>query len=615
MSVLNMIEKRISGVLTEIEADYIGKPDSLKEGIAFMLYSLKEIFKNWTIDQIEEGIVDSAYREEKYDYGIDAIYLTANGNIITSPDELNDYNDDADFVFHIMQFKKGTGIDVNSLLKLRDGIKTVFIDNVSNASQNEYLNNYIHNLVDIRDRLYEDFPSEKIKVLVYVCFSGLKSNVLSNDLQTSYLDSIKQQLADNAYNNTDIIIIGAQELIALERNKEEVTDILKYIKAFKYITATENEKLNGYLCVVDGAEIGRLVHKWKTALFEANIRDYFPRNSINSKIIETCTSETEAKYFWSFNNGLTITCQKTEELPNDKYKLHGMQIVNGCQTSNSLCKAYINTIRYNELDKMDNRSPEEKSEFEQLKKDLLNPDTTVLVKLIETNNPDLIYRITETTNSQTPIKIFSLKANEDIHKNIELYFLDHKVYYERRVNYYKNKGLKPVIGIQMLAQLYLSMILFKPSQARSNPKKMFVNHYNEIFPSPDVKTVSYRLYLIPVLIDQKTEKTIKHIRRTKAETDEYSLALLGNARFHLDCYILKSILGNKYSEKGIVEGSELIMAVLKDDALFMVHFQNALYDLTRVVQNFAGQKKEAVSAALRKAELDKRIIRDIHRKR
>ena len=39
-----------------------------------MLFALANIFRDKDFADIEQGIVDSSYKSEKYDYGIDAIY-------------------------------------------------------------------------------------------------------------------------------------------------------------------------------------------------------------------------------------------------------------------------------------------------------------------------------------------------------------------------------------------------------------------------------------------------------------------------------------------------------------------------------------------------------------
>ena len=197
-----------------------------------------------------------------------------------------------------------------------------------------------------------------------------------------------------------------------------------------------------------------------------------------------------------------MTCSKVEEIPNNKYRLHNFQIVNGCQTSNALYvalknKDYVAEINLKikegkELSKEEKEGLAEKSRFQ------FNDDASVLLKIIETKNEDFIGRITETTNSQTPIKEFSLKANDDIQKLIEQYLIGHGVFYERRVNFYKNKGKKNIYSIQKLFQLYTSQVLFKPSQVKTRPKDMFVTTYDDVFPAPHIKSFNYVLYLIPM---------------------------------------------------------------------------------------------------------------------
>ena len=223
-------------------------------------------------------------------------------------------------------------------------------------------------------------------------------------------------MKNNGYNNVKTNVLGCEELINYSTQSRKIIDTIEYQKTLNYITDTDNKnKLNGYICIVKGMQIAELVRKHQTSLFEANIRDYYKRNDLNGSIIETSASD-ESKYFWSFNNGLTMTCSKVEELPNNKYRLHDLQIVNGCQTSNSIYHALKNKERVKEL--IDKKASSDKGlnqkEQEELDSKIklqFNDDTSLLVKIIETNNDDLIFRITETTNSQTPIKAFSLKAD------------------------------------------------------------------------------------------------------------------------------------------------------------------------------------------------------------
>lgn len=612
MSIFNLIDSRVKDSIDKNVALLEGKSKDVQEGAGFMLYALETIFKNIDMDDIIDGIVDSSFRGEKHDYGIDAIYLTANGDSIDSIEQLEDYNKDSKFVFHILQFKKSKGIDQADLLKLKEGINEVFVDESCDESKNEFLFELLQKLNLLKNELYKKFSTQQIKVNVYIAFGGLEENILKDDIVSKQLNDIRELLNNGGYQYNDIIIVDAQKFLLLEKQGDEIVDILKVQKTIKYITELENDKkLNGYISIVGASEIGKLVKVWQNQLFEANIRDFYKRNELNNKILDTASSDNEAKYFWSFNNGLTITCRKVEELPNDQYKLYGLQIVNGCQTSNSLYIAYNNMLRVNELRAKDNLNDQENEELESILQKSLNETSSVLLKIIETNDTELIYRITETTNSQTPIKAFSLKANEDIQRNIEDFLTPHNIYYERRINFYRNQGKKNVITIQKLFQLYFAQILFKPSQVRTRPKQMFQEYYDNVFPAPKVKVINYNLYLIPILVDLELLKKIRIIQRSKSEQDGYNKIVLSYGKYHLGLLILHSILGNNYNEKKIIDNVSKIIKEINDEKRFDFHYKKALSNLVHILKKSYGQRKESVPISLKKTELDNKLVRFI----
>ena len=334
---------------------------------------------------------------------------------------------------------------------------------------------------------------------------------------------------------------------------------------------------------------------------------------MNSKIIATSADENESKFFWSYNNGLTMTCSKVEEMPNNKYKLHNLQIVNGCQTSNAIYLALKNKERINEFNLKIAEGKEltktEKDEFNKIEKLQFKNNTSLLVKIIETKNEDFIYKITETTNSQTPIKAFSLKANDDIQKLIEKYFENNGVSYERRINSLRNKGRKNVISIQKLFQLYTAQILFKPSQVKTRPKGMFLSTYDDVFPALSVKSMNYALYLIPIKIDLAMNKAIREYIKTNTSIDNYRKTLISYGKLHLGAFMLSSILKSDYNEKGIVTKESNIINELERN--YLTHFIDALDNFEKVMKSFAGNKKEAIPIEIRKTELDNKIVRHI----
>jgi len=581
-------------------------------GTEFMFFSLTQFFKDFEIDDIEDGIIDSCYRGESYDFGIDAIYITSSNEFIEDSNQLEEFNDDSKFQIHLFQFKRGTGITQADILKFQSGLKRILIDENVTDHDNLHLYNRMLILNKVKNNLYLQFSSDNINVICHFVFGGIKQNILSQKIIVDEFDKITSILQTGGFSNSEINITDCQGLINLKTKGDEIVDIVKYEKTFKYITKSgQSSKLNGYINIINGKEIAELVRKYQTSIFESNIRDFYKRSDLNDKITETSSSESEAKYFWSYNNGITMTCRKVEELPNDNYRLYDLQIVNGCQTSNSIYTALKNKDRCDELQKKidDGKelSKKENDEFIQKSQMQFNEDTSLLVKIIETDDEDLIYRITETTNSQTPIKVFSLKANDDIQVLIEKFLETKDIWYERRINYYKNKGKKNIYSIQKLFQLYTSQILFKPSQVKTSPKSMFINTYDSVFPQPSVKIFNFNLYYIPIIVDIAINKRIREIQRQQLITDDFTRTILSYGKLHLGCFILSSILKNKYKEKGIIEKEEIIINELNNN--INDHMNDAIIQFEKILKSFSGTRKESIPQSVRKIDLDQKIVR------
>ena len=94
MSIFTLLEKSINKSSENFSEYLSDKKGNILRGSEFMLFALSKIFKDQNIEEIERGIVDSSYRSEKYDYGIDAIYITGSNELIEQPEDLQEYNDD-----------------------------------------------------------------------------------------------------------------------------------------------------------------------------------------------------------------------------------------------------------------------------------------------------------------------------------------------------------------------------------------------------------------------------------------------------------------------------------------------------------------------------------------
>ena len=81
------------------------------------------------------------------------------------------------------------------------------------------------------------------------------------------------------------------------------------------------------------------------------------------------------------------------------------------------------------------------------------------------------------TNNQTSIPKSSLRVTDTIHLQIEMYFKNRGLYYDRRKNYYKNQKKKAIdiISVSFLAQCLISLVLRKPDFARARPSTLLTD--------------------------------------------------------------------------------------------------------------------------------------------
>lgn len=169
-----------------------------------------------------------------------------------------------------------------------------------------------------------------------------------------------------------------------------------------------------YVGVISGKELALSVNGKLAVIFDENIRLFEPDSRVNSGILTTATSNTEADMFYFYNNGVTFIGDSVKYSPtNQMVSIEGASIVNGCQTVTTLCKAY--------------------------EQGRLNDDVFILVRFIMSGDYDKRSRITEALNSQTPIKDSYFIANHPIVRELQKELLKKHYYLERQVNEFAYK--------------------------------------------------------------------------------------------------------------------------------------------------------------------------------
>ncbi|MCR6738140.1 AIPR family protein [Aeromonas dhakensis] len=220
-------------------------------------------------------------------------------------------------------------------------------------------------------------------------------------------------------------------------------------------------QVNSYLDLITNDE-GNL----SKGLFYDNVRDYQGSNKVNREIHETLNSKLWQNLLPLLNNGITIISKKVDKV-GSKLKLSDFQIVNGCQSSHVL--------------------------FEN--KAVVGDNTHIVIKVIETNDQDVINKIIRATNRQTEVKDEAFESLKPFHKDLEEFYkaksnsIPYPIYYERRSKeYLGDPKVKPVQVITLASQIksYVSLVLEQPQSTHryfgelleSNESRLFSNTKN-----------------------------------------------------------------------------------------------------------------------------------------
>lgn len=296
----------------------------------------------------------------------------------------------------------------------------------------------------------------------------------------------------------------------VKKNKPVIDRSIKIVDK-DYFERTDGN-VRALICTVEASEIVAMISDPDGGggvyepIFDDNVRVYLSRNNaINKEIIATALSE-DRHLFWYLNNGLTITCEsfsypKGARAPT--VDLKNLQIVNGGQTSHAL--------------------------FEAFSKDRdAASDVLVVARIIEAKTEDVGSRVSETTNSQTPINSRDLKANTLVQKKIEQALEGLGLFYERKSNQYAEKPKDKRIDAYAAGQSFLAYEVQLPEVAKKDRGRIFGDLFETVFSDaidPAHLVTSLRLYEKINL----RKKAIQKLVRAKEAFDQDHLYLIDGA--------------------------------------------------------------------------------------
>jgi len=285
------------------------------------------------------------------------------------------------------------------------------------------------------------------------------------------------------------------------------------------------------VCVVQLPDFYRFItdnDALREYMFDANVRDHAPDVKVNKGIRSTLAAP-ENDDFWWLNNGITVLASDVSY--NDgALQVTDPLIVNGLQTSYELFNHFSA-----------GGSKDDKR--------------TLMVRVIENTDTETSDRIINATNSQTKIEAINLHATEQIHRNIEAALKTAGLFYDRRKNFYRNKGesATKIITIGYMAQAIAAIVLQQPDNARARPTTVAQKNYTKLFSD------TYPLSLYP--------KCAQIMKRVDAFLDQRSLTqgTKLNLVFYLAMYATCSVLKSVKPQRTRI--ASLDMSLLTDSLL------------------------------------------------
>lgn len=235
-------------------------------------------------------------------------------------------------------------------------------------------------------------------------------------------------------------------------------------------------------------ELASLFERHGDRLLERNIRRYLgvSENRVNRDIGRTLRAADERPNFYFFNNGVTVVCTKFRhnalQEKNPVVRVEKMQVINGGQTCHTIRRVVKN-------------NPD--ADFSQ---------ACVLLRLYELDDGerDLVRDITYATNSQNPVDLRDLRANDPVQQRLEMGMRDLGVTYLRKRGAPQRNG--KTIEPSMAAEAVLAIWRRKPHLARFDKNQHFGRFYEQIF-SQDLSPAQV---IIAVEILRKVEQKRKH---------------------------------------------------------------------------------------------------------
>lgn len=314
-------KNQIDEDIREYQEKYSWVPNMEKNEWAFNFWVLDKLFL------IDEDVIPSQILDY-HDMGVDAyefcentkdLYIIQNKYYSTSPLSLEYVKND--FLLRpINALKNGTYTKSEDLQNIfnkyidDDDFTVYFQIYITNNLRSDSINNYIKEF-NLKD------PKYRVEIFYL------------DDIKEKYYSDLPQQ-----YSTLTATIESVNKGTILQINTDDYK--LENILDARYVFAPITSIFRMYKEAKDN----------DYPIFDKNIREYLGKKGVNKKIYETLLNKEDRKNFFYYNNGVTLICDsmttiKSQNKGNNNnacFNVINPQIVNGCQTVNSIYEVLQN---------------------------------------------------------------------------------------------------------------------------------------------------------------------------------------------------------------------------------------------------------------------------------
>jgi len=420
--------------------DRIGKRFGLTADFAFEILAIAAVLDQ-TFDEVMDNVSSLENGSGSHDGGMDGVFI-----------------DEEEAVMHVFQVKSGINLGDNALAKFINDYRTLFV--YGNATQLP-LNAKVTKAFETYQALAQ--AGRAIETQLHFVFGGdiTKQNrdIAMRHMQATerlciydrndLYEQIESLIAENRKRKpVDFSFMAQKSNISLKSDPQALISFqIQNVKAINFRLAALD------LCRLLDKE--KQINKRIDSVFSDNIRGFLDYNKTNKKIRETLHSDY-AEYFPFLNNGITVIAEQIKipkEMQAGLYPIETKNpvIVNGLQTTHVIYEVY-----------------------QKNQADLEN--VYVLVRLYETADPALVSKITDATNTQSPINFRDKISNKNFNRYAKALFELHNIgYLAKRGDTFDNnfsRALDESIHADNLLKFWYASYFEKPDQAKNSKAKV-----------------------------------------------------------------------------------------------------------------------------------------------